>query len=134
MTSNTAACCSLLSGKLPYHRRFAWHRIVHDRVAVVASQHNAAAASLSLLKGQESGTSSSLEHIVDALAAQAGALQIPLGADVSCNSLTFVLGNESHRLLSHVLDGDRIFSKVLLQADEDDGNAGAQSGGLLDPL
>jgi hypothetical protein len=99
-----------------------------------ASQNDTAATSLALFKGQKSRTGRGLEYIVDAFSAQAGAFQISLGANIPGNGLALVFGDESHRLLAHLLDRDGVFAQILLQADEDDGDAGAQSGGLFDPL
>lgn len=121
--------------------RFASHRINHEVLGAKCwvrnrgcSQDDAAATALALFERQESGPGCSFKHIIHALAAQARTLQISLGADVSCDGLAVVLRDESHRLFAHLLDSDRVFSQVLLQADEDDGDASAQSGRFLDPL
>lgn len=88
-------------------------------------QHDTAATALTLLKGQEGGASGSLKDIIDALAAQARTFQIPLGVNLAADSLAVVLGNESQRLLAHLLDRDRVFSEVLLQTDEDNRDTAA---------
>lgn len=42
--------------------------------------------------------------------------------------------HEPHRLFTHLLNRDGILAEILLQADQDNGDAGAQAGGLFDPL
>jgi hypothetical protein len=54
-------------------------------------QHDTATAALALFESQQSGTSSRLKNIVDALAAQTGAFQISLCANFSRDSLSIML-------------------------------------------
>lgn len=104
------------------------------RVRDQLSQQDAAASTLAFIEGQEGSTCGSLEDVVDAIATQAGALEISLGTRLSSNNLGVVRRNEAKRLLPHLLDRNRVFSEVLLQPDEDNGNASAKTGGLFDPL
>jgi hypothetical protein len=97
-------------------------------------QHDTAAAALTLFEGQQSSTSSRFENIVDTLAAQAGAFQISLCANFSRDRLSIVFRDESHRLLAHFLNRNGVFSKILLQPNEDDRNTSAQSLSFFNPL
>jgi hypothetical protein len=97
-------------------------------------QHNAATAALALLKGQQSSTSGSLKYVVDAFAAQAGAFKISLRANFPSNCLSIMFRHKTHRLLAHFLDRDGVLSKIFLKTNENNGNAGAQAGGFLNPL
>jgi hypothetical protein len=102
--------------------------------AAASLQHDTAATALTLFESQQSSTGSRLENIVDTLATQAGAFQISLCANFSRDRLSIVFRDESHRLLAHFLNRNGVFSKILLQANENDGNAGAQSLSFFNPL
>lgn len=88
-------------------------------------EHNTAPAALALLKLQQRCPRGRLEHIVDALAAQAGAFEVALGANLAGSALSIVCGDEALRLAAHFFDRDGVFAEILLEADEDDGDAGA---------
>lgn len=97
-------------------------------------QDHTAATTFALFECQQSSTSSCLENIVNALAAQTGAFEISLCANFSCDRLAVMLGDESQRLLAHFLDRNGVFSKILLQTNKNDRNTSAQSLSFLNPL
>jgi hypothetical protein len=104
-------------------------------VGVAASSENDTASGvLALFKREEGRTRSCLKYIIDTFTAQAGAFQVPPGADFACRCLAFLGRYEPHRLFPLLLDGDGVFSKVLLQPYEDDGDAGTKSRGFFYPL
>lgn len=43
-------------------------------------------------------------------------------------------GDEAEGLFAHLLDGDGVFAEVLFQADEDDGDVGAETARFFYPL
>lgn len=97
-------------------------------------QNHTAAAALAILKRQEGGARGGLENVVDALAAEAGALEVALGTDLPGDDLAVVGGDEAERLFAHLLDGDGVIAEVLFEADEDYGDAGAEVHDFCDPL
>lgn len=97
-------------------------------------QDDAAPGALAALEGQQRGAGRGLEDVVDALAAQAGALEVLAGVDLPGDGLALLRRDEAHGLLAHLLDGDGVLAQVLLQADEDDWDVRAETAGLLDPL
>jgi hypothetical protein len=86
-------------------------------------QDNTAATTLGLFKCQECCSSRSFEYVVNALAAQTRAFEISLGIDLSGSHLAVMWCHESKRLFPHLLNRNRVFSKILLEAHEDNGNA-----------
>lgn len=101
---------------------------------LLPSQNDAAAASLALLKGQQGGASGGLEDIVDALAAQTGAFEVFPGSNFLGGGIALLVCDKAHRLLSHFLNRYGILAEILLQSDEDDGDAFAESSNLFHPL
>jgi hypothetical protein len=97
-------------------------------------ENHAAAAALLVLERQEGCAGRGLEDVVHALAAETRALEIPSGVDLPRSHLAVVRRHEPEGLFPHLLDRDGILAEILLQTDEDDRDAVAESICLLNPL
>jgi hypothetical protein len=99
-----------------------------------ALEDDAASRPLSLLKGQQRCARRGLEYVVDALAAETRALEVPPGVDLARDLLALLCGDEAHGFLALFLDCDGVFAEILLEADEDDGDVGTEPVRFCYPL
>ena len=97
-------------------------------------QHYTATRTLVLVKRKERRAGRGLEHVVNTLSREAGALEVAAGGDLAGDVLAVLGGNEAEGLLALLLDGDGILAEILLETDEDDRDAWAEAGGLCYPL
>ena len=75
-----------------------------------------------------------LEHFADALVGLGRALEVLVGTNLLADVLTLLRGDGLVARLAQLLDGLGVVAKILLAANQNDGQALAEVQNLRDPL
>ncbi|KAJ8112642.1 hypothetical protein OPT61_g5031 [Boeremia exigua] len=142
MSMRTEACRRpLLQEKIQQKRRQTTRERYADaqeRLAAGGSPKKITPPNASRVRGevakQTGRAGGGLEDIVDAVSGQRGALEVFAGADHFLHVAALLRSGEAERLFPHLLLGKGVVAKILLQPNQDDGDALAPLTCLLSPL